>query len=343
MEVVFMYWGQTAIALAVGMASVYTVLQQGYSEVPSLLIGVVGFILARWLFTWMFRVKYWYRSKSPYSERCPNCRRDRRRLRGDWILECKSCEWKAGFPILRWFTYSVPAQQFRRTVVGPGFVVVVLSVGLVLSGATAGVAVSDISVPDSTETDTPGTEGTLVDDESDDQFSTDSSVGNSIDRTVIEDESETQSPSGGLNESAVEILVFELINEERSNWGSSSVSMNSELRSVAQEHSQDMHNRDFYAHTNPDGAGPLERADSVITCDAVSENIHRGELHPEMRSLGTSTSFDTRTTDGMANFIVYGWMHSDPHRNNMLDDRWEYIGVGVRIEDSEFFATAMFC
>ena len=41
--------------------------------------------------------------------------------------------------------------------------------------------------------------------------------------------------------------------------------------------------------------------------------------------------------------VVEGWQLSEPHREIMLDGTYGATGIGIVIEDREFFATALFC
>jgi len=123
----------------------------------------------------------------------------------------------------------------------------------------------------------------------------------------------------------------------RDSEGLSELSARDALATAARGHSRDMHERDFYAHENPDGAGPSDRAG----CRA-GEVIHRGEIG-EMRNRGSDETYDTYAADELAAYVVDGWRLSEPHFETITLPRWAAIGVGVYIGDGEFFATAMFC
>lgn len=51
-----------------------------------------------------------------------------------------------------------------------------------------------------------------------------------------------------------------LTNNLRANHGAGSVTMNSLLTKIAQDHSNDMVARNFFAHQNPDGERSSDRA-----------------------------------------------------------------------------------
>jgi len=143
---------------------------------------------------------------------------------------------------------------------------------------------------------------------------------------------------GAINETAAESTLFDSINDQRADAGRERLARSDDLRDAAQAHARDMHQRNFYGHENPDGEQPWDRA----ACRA-SENIHRGEVTSNLRGYGSDEAFDTTTSDGIGTYTVSGWTNSPDHRENMLRPKWREMGVGVVIQDSEFFAVAMFC
>jgi uncharacterized protein YkwD len=58
-------------------------------------------------------------------------------------------------------------------------------------------------------------------------------------------------------------LLLLLINQKRQEWNLSSLTLDNSLNNLAQSHSNDMINRNFFGHVNPDGDGPLERANKA--------------------------------------------------------------------------------
>lgn len=111
-----MYRKQIAAALGLGLlVGVYlTGVDASWAVVISGVLATI--ILLRWLFATTGRVRYWKsRSNRHYRKECPNCNGQRHRLHGDWILTCGQCGWRPGLPVLRWFQYSIPAIQFRRS------------------------------------------------------------------------------------------------------------------------------------------------------------------------------------------------------------------------------------
>jgi uncharacterized protein YkwD len=101
-----------------------------------------------------------------------------------------------------------------------------------------------------------------------------------------------------------------LINAERARRGLCALRVNSVLMQTAEAHSQDMVDRNFFSHTNPDGQLPWDRLDAAgYAWSWCGENIGGGYA----------------TAQAMFN----GWMESTAgHREIMLTDQCAEIGVG---------------
>lgn len=109
------------------------------------------------------------------------------------------------------------------------------------------------------------------------------------------------------------------------------------LSDASDAHSQDMDDRDFFAHTNPDGESPSDRAiEAGHGSRFVGENI--GWVG------STRTSFDEQArAEGHHDNL---W-DSDGHQQNFMSERWSEIGVGYDYGDylgyeGSTFVTEMF-
>jgi len=143
--------------------------------------------------------------------------------------------------------------------------------------------------------------------------------------------------TSGPDARGAETQVRKRINELRAERGVGALSSTPSLVEAARAHCRDMHRREFYAHENPDGEGPSARA----PCRAA-ETLHRGELG-RMQNIDGETTWSTSDTAELAGYVVEGWQLSEPHREIMLDGTYGATGIGIVIEDREFFATALFC
>ena len=114
--------------------------------------------------------------------------------------------------------------------------------------------------------------------------------------------------------SAYEQEVFDLVNQIRAERGLKPFVYNETLAQVARAHSQDMIDRDFFDHTNPDGDGPDDRVSAAgVRWSQVAENIAAGQRTPEE--------------------VVTSWMNSPGHRANILGSCKE-LGVGLALGGS---------
>lgn len=113
---------------------------------------------------------------------------------------------------------------------------------------------------------------------------------------------------------AYEQEVFDLVNQIREENGLEPFVYNETLAETARAHSQDMIDRNFFDHTNPDGKSPFDRMrDNGLSYSMAAENIAVGYPSPEA--------------------VVEGWMNSEGHRANILGG-CEELGVGLALGGS---------
>jgi uncharacterized protein YkwD len=104
--------------------------------------------------------------------------------------------------------------------------------------------------------------------------------------------------------------VVWLVNMERVNRNLSLLKADERLRVSARFHSADMAKRGFFAHIGPQGSPtPLIRMLAAGVDQPGGENIAMGQESPAS--------------------VVDAWMHSPPHRQNILSAEFRTIGVGV--------------
>ncbi|KUF18564.1 CAP domain-containing protein [Streptomyces silvensis] len=110
-------------------------------------------------------------------------------------------------------------------------------------------------------------------------------------------------------EIAAEAEVLALVNQERAEAGCRPVRSDTALADLAGAFSADMATRDFFAHTDPDGATPWDRAEKAGIADLGGENIARGQVD--------------------APSVMAAWMASPGHRANILNCDYRTMGVGA--------------
>lgn len=139
---------------------------------------------------------------------------------------------------------------------------------------------------------------------------------------IIPDFFDLQNPfetteSLNLEEARLELLDY--INAERINHGLKSVFIDEDLNKLAQSHTDDMYKRNFFAHINPDGETPNDRRLKMGIETRVGENLaHAPTLYFAHKAL----------------------MRSAIHRENILNDTWDKVGIGITLDDSGYLLVA---
>jgi uncharacterized protein YkwD len=108
----------------------------------------------------------------------------------------------------------------------------------------------------------------------------------------------------------MEQSIADMLNQQRSDNGLSSLALVSELTQAARRHALDMAENDFTGHTGSDGSSAGERMQ-----DAGYDWMFWGEI------IGWGFG-------GSAESMVDWWMNSPTHRSIILSTRFEDFGVG---------------
>lgn len=107
--------------------------------------------------------------------------------------------------------------------------------------------------------------------------------------------------------------MLRLLNKDRKQHGLDSLFSQEDLREVARKHSRDMAKKDYFSHTNHSGKSPADRLKNARVTDAISgENLAKigGFINPTVRA-------------------EIGLMNSPGHRANILNDKYNCVGIGV--------------
>jgi uncharacterized protein YkwD len=106
------------------------------------------------------------------------------------------------------------------------------------------------------------------------------------------------------------VLFVDLMNDHRESVGCGRLLWNDDVASVAQHHSEDMVERNYFDHTNPDGESPFDRLQNAgIAYTGAAENIAWG--YPT------------------ASAVLQGWLDSSGHRSNIENCSLTEHGVGL--------------
>ncbi|MFI9336964.1 CAP domain-containing protein [Streptomyces althioticus] len=112
-------------------------------------------------------------------------------------------------------------------------------------------------------------------------------------------------------ESTAAAAVLRLVNAERAKVGCSPVTADGALTTLATAFSDDMADRGFFDHTDPDGDTPWDRAQAAGIGNLGGENIARGQADAEA--------------------VMEAWMNSPGHKANILNCDFKTLGVGVHM------------
>lgn len=108
-----------------------------------------------------------------------------------------------------------------------------------------------------------------------------------------------------------------LLNAERAAKGMPPLHSNGKLKKASQKMANLMVKQHFFAHDTPDGRSVLDR---IKPTGYVRGNWTIGEN----LAWGSGALATPRA-------IVNGWMHSPPHKANILYSRFRDIGIGIRL------------
>ncbi|MFS0777234.1 CAP-associated domain-containing protein [Neobacillus sp. 3P2-tot-E-2] len=111
-----------------------------------------------------------------------------------------------------------------------------------------------------------------------------------------------------------EYQMFDLTNAARVNHQLPILTWDDHVRETAREHSADMAEHDYFDHKNLQGQSPFDRMkEDAVAFHTAGENLAYGQLS--------------------SIFAHEGLMNSLGHRENILRQEYEYLGVGVAFNE----------
>jgi uncharacterized protein YkwD len=119
------------------------------------------------------------------------------------------------------------------------------------------------------------------------------------------------------NSAAVRSATLCLLNRERAAHGLGSLREHRSLEHAATNYAGLMVREDFFGHVSPGGSTMAER---------IKRTSYLNGTHGW--SLGENLAWGSGSSSTPAQ-IVNAWMHSPPHRANILDGSFREIGIGV--------------
>ena len=127
----------------------------------------------------------------------------------------------------------------------------------------------------------------------------------------------------------VQIMIFKKVNEERKKAGIPELSYNNTMEKYAKMKSQDMGDRKYFDHKDPEG--------NLITVKMEGDGVN-------YRAWGENIAYIGGVSDAneLANQFMTNWMNSPGHRANILSNNFSSIGVGVYKTGNTVYATQEF-
>ena len=104
--------------------------------------------------------------------------------------------------------------------------------------------------------------------------------------------------------------IFDLTNIYRQRFDVSPLKMDDQVSEVALMHSEDMYENNYFSHTSQDGKGLKERLEAL-----------------DVYFLSAGENIAAQHTDAPA--AMEGWLNSEGHRDALLYEDYNYLGVGV--------------
>lgn len=118
--------------------------------------------------------------------------------------------------------------------------------------------------------------------------------------------------SGTFNLNSARNQLLDLINEDRERYDLNPVVLDDELNELAQAHSQDMVDKNYFAHVNLEGLNANDRRIAAGITTPVGENI----------------AIDTGIINGHL-----ALMRSAAHLRNIIEPSWTRVGIGIVAKD----------
>ena len=132
--------------------------------------------------------------------------------------------------------------------------------------------------------------------------------------------------------------IFEKTNAIRTSRGLSELTQNDDMDQLAQLHSDNMVEHNFYDHVDHQGKSPSQRADDLnFEWRRIAENIAQVPWHENVLKCG-----NTKSAELISECVVEGWRNSRGHYENMIGE-FNQLGVGVAFtNDSIAYFTQVF-
>ena len=131
----------------------------------------------------------------------------------------------------------------------------------------------------------------------------------------------------------VEVQLFDSTNKERNEKKLGPLRQDEILVKAALDHSRDMLKRNYLSHFSPEGKSVVDRVAKYQGKPqrSLGENLHT-----------ISSSEGLVDPQAIVAQMMQDWMHSPPHRKNILSKDYAYLGVGCASDGARIFCTQVF-
>jgi uncharacterized protein YkwD len=162
----------------------------------------------------------------------------------------------------------------------------------------------------------------------------------------------SQAPKPDIDISRLEKRIHDLINQERKKKGLSVLSRSEGLNRCARRYSNDMAERNFFSHNDPEGRSFIDRfKEEGFECKITvgnatclgAENIAQDNLYASAVVMDGKMIYKWNTEEEIALSVVKRWMASKGHRENVLTPYFRRQGVGIAISGGRVYVTGNFC
>ena len=147
--------------------------------------------------------------------------------------------------------------------------------------------------------------------------------------TDIKDDLKPNTPPTSVDETLIEELIFQSVNELRAKLSINPVTRNESLRLAATVRA--IETEESFSHTRPDGTEPftvLEEPETLYIYSMVGENLAMATFFKDERH--------------MSQLIFEGWVDSKDHYETMINPEFDEIGIGIHYDGDILYATQFF-
>jgi uncharacterized protein YkwD len=133
-----------------------------------------------------------------------------------------------------------------------------------------------------------------------------------------------------------ELAIHKATNKYRQRNGKETVMYNPQIAYVSRQYSKIMADENSFRHGVDGSTAAARLSEYGMYCGDTGENLSLPRIYNDKNEL--------RSESELANLSVTGWLNSDEgHRENLLNDEWEYEGVGVYVtSDAKVYVTQTF-